>query len=89
MSLLTSNTIMQKLRIRGGKRLVGTVRASGAKNAALPIIASALLTDEEVVLHNVPDLADVRTMGRLLEGMGVKFERVDGDSVRICAANVT
>lgn len=86
---LTSKNTMQKLRIRGGKRLVGTVRASGAKNAALPIIASALLTDEEVVLSNVPDLADVRTMGRLLEGMGVRFERIDGESVRICADNVT
>lgn len=80
---------MQKLKIVGGKRLVGTVRASGAKNAALPIIACALLTDEEVLLHNVPDLADVRTMARLLTGMGVQFERLDASSVRICAKHLT
>ena len=80
---------MQKLRINGGRRLVGEVRASGAKNAALPIIAAALLTTDEVVLHNVPDLADVRTMGRLLEGMGVAFERLDAGTVRISASAVT
>ena len=45
---------MQKLRIVGGRRLVGQVKASGAKNAALPIIAAALLTADDVVLHNVP-----------------------------------
>ncbi len=80
---------MQKLKIIGGKRLVGQVRASGAKNAALPIIACALLTGEEVTLHNVPDLADVRTMARLLQGMGVKFERLDAGTVKIHAGNVT
>ena len=80
---------MQKLRINGGRRLVGEVRASGAKNAALPIIAAALLTTDEVVLHNVPDLADVRTMGRLLEGMGVALERLDAGTVRISASAVT
>lgn len=80
---------MQKLKIVGGKRLVGKVRASGAKNAALPIIACALLTGEEVTLHNVPDLADVRTMARLLQGMGVKFERLDAGTVKIHAEHVT
>ena len=65
------------------------VRASGAKNAALPIIAAALLTADEVVLHNVPDLADVRTMGKLLTGMGVQFERISSDTVRIKANAVT
>ena len=59
---------MQQLRINGGNRLVGEVRASGAKNAALPILAAALLTADDLVLHNVPDLADVRTMLKLLEG---------------------
>ena len=80
---------MQKLKIVGGHRLVGEVRASGAKNAALPIIAAALLTADEVVLHNVPDLADVRTMGKLLTGMGVQFERISSDTVRIKANAVT
>lgn len=79
---------MEQLKINGGRRLVGEVRISGAKNAALPILAASLLTAEELVLHNVPDLADVRTMLRLLEGMGVKIER-SGSDVRLCAGAVT
>ena len=79
---------MQRLRINGGNRLVGEVRASGAKNAALPILAAALLTADDLVLHNVPDLADVRTMLKLLEGMGVKVTR-SGTDVTLNAGNVT
>lgn len=75
---------MEKLRIRGGRRLVGEVRVSGAKNAALPILCAALLTPEDLRLTNVPDLADVRTMLRLLEGMGVKVLR-EGDAVTLNA----
>ncbi len=70
---------MQQLKINGGHRLVGEVRASGAKNAALPILAAGLLTAEDLVLHNVPDLADVRTMLQLLEGMGVRVDRKGTD----------
>ncbi len=80
---------MQKLKIVGGHRLVGEVRASGAKNAALPILAASLLTSDELILHNMPDLADVRTMGRLLSGMGVAYERVNADTVRLKANAVT
>lgn len=79
---------MEKLRITGGRRLAGEVRISGAKNAALPILAACLLTADELVLHNVPDLADVRTMLKLLEGMGVRCRR-EGETVSLCAANVT
>ena len=82
-------TRMQKLKIRGGKRLVGEVKASGAKNAALPILASALLTADEVELRSVPELADVATMGKLLSGMGASFTRESADRVRIHADNVT
>lgn len=70
---------MQQLKINGGHRVVGEVRASGAKNAALPILAASLLTAEDLVLHNVPDLADVRTMLQLLEGMGVRVDRQGTD----------
>ena len=70
---------MEKLRIRGGRRLVGEVRTSGAKNAALPILCAALLTAQDLRLTNVPDLADVRTMLRLLEGMGVVVTRDAAD----------
>ncbi len=66
---------MDKIVIEGGVPLRGTVQVSGAKNAALPIIASALLADGDHVVRNVPDLADVRTMGRLLGHMGCTFER--------------
>ena len=79
---------MEKLRIIGGNSLSGSVRISGAKNAVLPILAASLLTADELVLHNVPHLADVKTMLSLLEGMGVTCHQ-DGETVRLCAANVT
>ena len=79
---------MQQLKICGGRRLVGEIRASGAKNAALPILAAALLTADDLVLHNVPDLADVRTMLKLLSGMGVRVER-SGTDVTLNAGAVT
>lgn len=79
---------MQQLKINGGHRLVGEVRASGAKNAALPILAAGLLTAEDLVLHNVPDLADVRTMLKLLEGMGVRVDR-KGTDVTLNAGAIT
>ena len=62
---------MDKLLIEGGRPLVGEVRVSGAKNAALPILCAALLTPEALLLTNVPRLNDVRTMRTLLAQMGV------------------
>ena len=79
---------MQKLKIRGGKPLVGEVITSGAKNAALPLLAAALLTDEPVVFQNIPDLADVKTMLKLLEQLGCQVERGDHE-VRIQASHLT
>ncbi len=79
---------MEQLKINGGRRLVGEVRVSGSKNAALPILAASLLTADEVVLHNVPNLTDVRTMLKLLEVMGVKTSR-DGTTVKLCADSIT
>ncbi len=67
---------MDKLRIEGGHALDGTVRVSGAKNAALPELAASLLTDGEVRLDNVPDVRDVRTLVRLLGDLGVGCERL-------------
>jgi len=66
---------MEKLIIEGGKRLQGEVRISGAKNAALPLIAATLLAPGTHVLRNVPDLRDTRTMLRLMENLGVKHFR--------------
>ena len=65
---------MDKFVIRGGNPLLGTVRISGAKNAALPAMAAALLTDETVVLENIPDVRDIETERRLLVAMGAEVE---------------
>src|SRR3954453_16516508 len=69
---------MDKFHIVGPSRLAGNVRASGAKNAALPALAASLLTDERLVLHRVPRVRDLRTMARLLDHLGVGSEEKDG-----------
>ena len=79
---------MDKLRIRGGKPLAGEVVVSGAKNAALPILAASLLTKEKLRLTNVPQLADTSTMAKLLAGMGVQIERSGGE-VALAATDIT
>jgi UDP-N-acetylglucosamine 1-carboxyvinyltransferase len=66
---------MDKLLIRGGRRLEGTVEISGAKNAALPELCAALLTEQPVTLDNVPGLQDVTTMLKLIGNMGVRVQR--------------
>jgi UDP-N-acetylglucosamine 1-carboxyvinyltransferase len=65
---------MDKFIVRGGNPLVGTVRISGAKNSALPAMAAALLTDEPVILENIPDVRDIQTERRLLESMGAEVQ---------------
>src|SRR6266850_2566977 len=65
---------MDKFVIRGGNPLVGAIRVSGAKNAALPAVAAGLLTDEPVILENIPDVRDIRTERKLLESMGAEVE---------------
>jgi UDP-N-acetylglucosamine 1-carboxyvinyltransferase len=65
---------MDKLVIRGGNALLGTVRISGAKNAALPCMAAALLTDESVILENIPQVRDIETTRKLLAAMGAEVE---------------
>ena len=63
---------------------------SGAKNAALPILAASLLTADDLVLHNVPHLSDIRTMGKLLSGLGMTVERPsDTETVRLNAKSLT
>jgi UDP-N-acetylglucosamine 1-carboxyvinyltransferase len=64
---------MDKLVIKGGKSLNGEVEISGAKNAALPIVASTLLAQGKHTISRVPDLRDIKTMGRLIENMGAEF----------------
>jgi len=65
---------MDKFVVRGGTPLLGTVRISGAKNAALPAMAAALLTEEPVVLENIPQVRDIETERRLLAAMGAEVE---------------
>src|SRR6266436_799113 len=65
---------MDKLVIRGGSPLRGTVRISGAKNAALPCMAAALLTEDQVTLENIPQVRDIETTRRLLAAMGAEVE---------------
>jgi UDP-N-acetylglucosamine 1-carboxyvinyltransferase len=83
---------MDKLVIRGGNPLLGTIRISGAKNAALPAMAAALLTDETVILENIPQVRDIETERRLLAAMGAEVELGYGRAqhrTTICAANLT
>lgn len=82
---------MDKLLIRGGRRLEGDVPVSGAKNAALPELCAALLTAEPVTLTNVPRLQDVGTTLKLLRNMGAKAERSEAqpDTVTLDASEVT
>jgi UDP-N-acetylglucosamine 1-carboxyvinyltransferase len=65
---------MDKFVIRGGNPLLGTVRISGAKNAALPAMAAALLTEEPVILENIPQVHDIETTRKLLAAMGAEVE---------------
>jgi len=69
---------MDKLIIKGGKPLKGEVRISGAKNAALPIMTASILSSGKNTIYNIPNLMDVKTMGRLLSNMGAKFDHKDG-----------
>ena len=82
---------MDKLIIRGGRRLQGTVVIAGAKNAALPELCAALLVDGVTTLHNVPQLQDVATMLKLLRSMGVVAERSASqpDAVTLDASRIT
>src|SRR5688572_13750865 len=82
---------MDKLLIRGGKRLNGEVAIAGAKNAALPELCAALLVGEPMVLANVPRLQDVATMARLLRHMGVAVERAESEpgTMHLDASRIT
>ncbi len=79
---------MDKIIVKGGRRLEGEVRASGAKNAALPILASSLLADGKSTYRNVPELADVATMLKLLRIMGCGAERLTGERVDQCEVSI-
>ena len=73
--------------IEGGYPLHGTVQPIGNKNAALPLLAACLLTDEAITLHNVPEIGDVNTMLAILGQLGVEIDR-RGATIILCARNV-
>jgi len=78
---------VDKIVIKGGNFLYGDVQISGAKNAALPILASALLTSGENTFHNIPDLVDIKTIKKLLKSMGVQ---IDGaETCKVSAEKIT
>jgi UDP-N-acetylglucosamine 1-carboxyvinyltransferase len=79
---------MPKFVVDGGRPLNGTIRPAGNKNAALPIIAATLLTEEEVVLENVPDIRDVRTLLELLSILGAEVEWEGNNRVRVRARDL-
>jgi len=84
-------SLMDKFVIRGGNPLVGTIRVSGAKNAALPAMAAAILTEEPVVLENIPDVRDIQTERNLLVSMGADVELGYGRAshrTTICCRNL-
>ncbi len=78
---------MDKIIINGGRTLKGDVSISGSKNAALPILVSALLTDGKCTFHNVPDLRDIRSIIELLAHLGVRVER-ENNTVTIDASGL-
>ena len=79
---------MEKFSIHGGRRLDGEIRISGAKNAALPILAATLLTDDTLRIRNVPDLQDITTMIDLLASMGVVLRRDERHGLEADGANI-
>lgn len=79
---------MPKFVVQGGTRLKGSIRPTGNKNAALPMLAATLLTDEDVFLENVPRIRDVLTLIELLEDLGAETEWVGPHEVRVRAADV-
>ena len=79
---------MEKLLIRGGKTLTGEINCSGAKNAALPMIAATILCDDKVVLKNLPYLQDITTMFELLGSMGSEILLDENMDFTISSANL-
>ena len=84
---------MDKIVINGGRRLAGEVQISGAKNAALPILVASLLTKGWNTFHNIPQLVDIKTIGKLLKSLGVKVAgelptlRLNADAITNCEAS--
>ena len=79
---------MEQYIMKGGNPLVGEVTISGAKNAALGILAAAIMTDDDVVIDNLPDVSDINALLDAISHLGAKVDRIDRHTVRINAANI-
>lgn len=79
---------MEQYIMKGGNPLVGEVTISGAKNAALGILAAAIMTDEDVMIDNLPDVSDINSLLEAIRGLGAAVERIDRHTVRINAKNI-
>src|SRR5215470_17833350 len=79
---------MSTLLIAGGRPLSGTITVEGNKNAALPLLAACLLTDQPCVLENMPRISDVEVMARLLMDLGADIRGLGTTALRVCCAKV-
>lgn len=79
---------MEQYVIKGGQPLKGEVTIAGAKNAALGILAAAVMTDQEVIIENVPNVRDTRVLLQAIEGIGAKVRYIDEHTVSICGASI-
>ena len=79
---------MNQYIMKGGNPLVGEVQISGAKNAALGILAASIMTDENVVIENLPDVRDINVMLEAIEEIGARVERLERHRVRINASTI-
>ena len=79
---------MEQYIIKGGHPLVGEVEIGGAKNAALAILAAAIMTDETVLIDNLPDVNDINVLIDAIEGIGAQVHRVDRHTVKINGASI-
>ena len=79
---------MEQYAIRGGNPLEGEVVIAGAKNAALGILAAAIMTDDECIIENVPFVSDTRTLLKAIENIGATVRYIDRHTVSICGAGI-
>ena len=79
---------MEQYIMKGGNPLVGEVIISGAKNAALGILAASIMTDEDVLIENLPDVRDINVLLEAIEEIGADVDRLDRHTVRINARNI-
>lgn len=79
---------MDQYIIKGGNPLVGDVTISGAKNAALGILAASIMTDEDVLIDNLPDVRDINVLLEAIQEIGARVDRIDRHTVRINGKNI-